>query len=154
MGLYPSLSHAHFLIIISCFISLPFHSPYNSDLFLFFITLLSLSLTFPLCQSVTMWPCELLCQANKGTLWGSRGAKGEGKDLKVTHILIPPSLCRSVCLCGAKDRLKLCLIYYQMLAQFANHCSIYVYHADLLIFAFYCHLLWNYLLSLFVSIHF
>lgn len=78
-----------------CLFSYPFHFPsLPPSPFVLFSTHSSLPLyrspSFSpfasLCQLVSMWPCELLCQANKGTLWGSNGAKRERKDLKVTQI--------------------------------------------------------------------
>lgn len=88
----------------------------DPPLSLLFSAFVSLSAFARLCQSVPMWLGELLCPANKGTLWGSSAAKSYRKDLKVAHILLPPSLFLSFCV-GPRTERRCIQAVDQMLAK-------------------------------------
>lgn len=94
-----------------------------------------------------MWPGELLCPVNKATLWGSRAAKREGKDLKVTHISLPPplfiSVCLSVCVGPRTDRscIQPCITCWPNSLTTVQYLFITLTSS-----AFYSYLQWNYLL--------
>lgn len=94
-----------------------FFSFHFSKLFLLFSPTLPFA---SLCQLVTMWPRELLWQADKGNL---SVAKREGKDLKVTHIPLPSPLCLSA---SSQDRYELFSSCYYMLTQFTHHCLVFI----------------------------